>query len=277
MNRLKLIICMVFLSVIFAGCAAQATVIDNEPSSAADTTAQTESSVTDSTTEASTQGTTEPVTAAPTTEAENIVYEPVSSNKVSTDYYEDPTESQTPKPPRPVSTGDEATVTNPTADKRYKYIAFTFDDGPHYDLTYKFANKLAEYGGVGTFFVVGNRIHGEQERAMKYAYDLGNEIGVHGYTHEYYYDSCSESRFKSELSKTANRIKEVTGEYPLTMRPIGGGITSSRVKSSGFVVVNWNVDSNDWRYAAGGSSKTQNVNAIYNNVIRATDQNDDSA
>lgn len=286
MNRFKVIICIVLCSVIFAGCATQASVSNPEPSSSADATVQTENPVTTTSAEASTQGTTKPVTTVPvttvpvttvpvTTEGDKIVYEPISNNKVSSDFIEDPTEPQSPQPSNPASTDDEVVPeTNPTEDKRYKYIAFTFDDGPHYELTYKFADKLAEYGGVGTFYVVGDRIHGEQEKAMKYAYDLGNEIGVHGYTHKYYYDSCSESRFKSEISKTANKIKEVTGEYPLTMRPIGGGITSSRVKSSGFVVVNWNVDSDDWRYTGGGSSKKQNINAIYNNVIKATDQND---
>lgn len=273
MNRFKVILCMVLCSVIFAGCATQATIPSIKPTIITDTTVQTEVPGTTISTEPSTQGTTIPEPTVPvTTEGEDIVYEPVSDNKVSSDYIEEPTEPQSPQPSKPAS-GDEVPE-NPTSDKRYKYIAFTFDDGPHYELTYKFADKLAEYGGVGTFYVVGDRIHGEQEKAMKYAYDLGNEIGVHGYTHKYYYDSCSESVFKSELTKTANKIKEVTGEYPLTMRPIGGGITSSRVESSGFVVVNWNVDSNDWKYAGGGSSKKQNIDAIYNNVIKATDQND---
>ncbi len=270
MNRLKFIICLVLCSLVFAGCATQARIVNTEPSSGTNATVQTECTVITTSTNASTQGTTAPAT----TVGETFVYEPVSNNKVSSDYSEDPTEPQINRPSKPASSGDEVPATNPTADKRYKYIAFTFDDGPHYELTYKFADKLAEYGGVGTFYVVGNRIHGEQEKAMKYAYDLGNEIGVHGYTHEYYYNSCSESRFKSELSKTANKIQEVTGEYPLTMRPIGGGITSSRVKSSGFVVVNWNVDSNDWSYTGRGSSKNQNINAIYNNVIKSTDEND---
>ncbi len=235
-----------------------------------------------------------PVTSQPAettvviTTAKEVVYTPITSNKVSSDL-PDPTEPPAPvvkpqkptKPVNPDATGDEATAatqrpTHTTEDKNYKYIAFTFDDGPHYELTYKFVDKLAQYGGVGTFYVVGNRIHGEQAEAMKYAYDMGNEIGVHGYTHEYYYHTCSDATFRSELSKTAKLIKSITGESPLTMRPIGGGITSSRVKSSGYVVINWNVDSNDWSYTSRYSTsvKKQNINTIANTVLNSTDEGD---
>ncbi len=231
--------------------------------------------------------TTQPITeTVPDTTVKEVFYAPITSNKVSSDL-PDPTEPPTPvvkptKPVNPNATGDEAThpatqrPTHTTDNKNYKYIAFTFDDGPHYELTYKFVDKLAQYGGVGTFYVVGNRIHGEQANAMKYAYDMGNEIGIHGYTHEYYYDTCSDATFRSELSKTAKLIKNITGEAPLTMRPIGGGITSSRVKSSGYAVINWNVDSNDWRYTSrySNSVKKQNVNTIVNNVLNSTDEGD---
>ncbi|MBQ7354695.1 MAG: polysaccharide deacetylase family protein, partial [Clostridia bacterium] len=36
-----------------------------------------------------------------------------------------------------------------------KRVAFTFDDGPHATLTYKFVDQLKEYGATATFFVVG--------------------------------------------------------------------------------------------------------------------------
>lgn len=274
MKNIKSLLCVILITVFFAGCATQANVKETTG-----ITVQTETTVS-ATTDATEPATTQPqTTVAPTTEAateESVIYQPIVSNKESEDFIEVPTEAPTKKP---LSTDDEATVPteppkNPTSDKRYKYVAFTFDDGPHAELTYKFVDKLAEYGGVGTFYVVGDRVYGEQAKAMKYAYDMGNEIGIHGYTHRYYYDSCSESVFMSELSKTANVIKKYTGATPLTMRPIGGGITSSRVKSSGYVVVNWNVDSNDWRYTGRGSQKNQNINSIYKNVINSTDEND---
>ena len=178
-----------------------------------------------------------------------------------------PTEpSDEPERPEYVShkaTGDEA--------GKYKYVAFSFDDGPHYDLTYKFVDKLAQYGGVGTFYVVGNRVKGKQADAVKYAFDKGNEIGVHAWTHTKYYNTCFDSVFRSELDKTDDVIRKVTGVKPISMRPVGGAITNERVKSSGYAVVIWNVDSNDWRYS---SSAKGNVDTIVNNVMRSVSDGD---
>lgn len=292
MKRLFTLIILLLLCVTFiTGCASVPAVDFTEPT--ADEIPTTTVIITQPVT------TVAPTTVTPTTEpaqdttAKEVIYNAITSNKESSDLWYDPEEPIEPpvitpvvkpqKPANPDATGDEAeTSTTPqrpthtTDDKNYKYIAFTFDDGPHYELTYKFVDKLSQYGGVGTFYVVGNRIHGEQAEAMKYAYDMGNEIGIHGYTHEYYYHTCSEKTFRSELSKTAKLITDITGEAPLTMRPIGGGITSSRVKSSGYAVINWNVDSNDWRYTDRYSSyvKKQNVNAIVNNVLNSADEGD---
>ncbi|MBQ9742785.1 MAG: polysaccharide deacetylase family protein [Ruminococcus sp.] len=263
MKKSLVAICALMLCfIIIAGCTPTKPV-NNVVSTADETATQGTTSADESTMATTVPATTVPATTVPaTTVAETVpddtIYTP-AGNKVSSD---------TTRPSyRPQGTGDEA----PVLDGNYKYIAFTFDDGPHYDLTYKIVNKLAEYGGVGTFFVVGNRVYGTQRNAMKYAYDCGNEIGVHAWTHENYYHSCSDTTFRTELDKTANKIYEVTGEYPLLMRPTGGSITSARVKSSGFAVINWNVDSIDWRYSSRSQS---NVNIIANNILRSADEGD---
>lgn len=218
--------------------------------------------------------TSEPVTEAP---PETI---PQTTEKVTEPQIQetsDDTEEELYKPVGPSeepvkpSSGDESGFV-PEPGK--KYIAFTFDDGPHYELTYMFVDKLAEYGGKGTFFVVGNRLDSAGAAAVKYAYDKGNEIAVHGYTHTVYYDSCSDTQFKSELSKTAKAIKKATGFTPTLMRPIGGAITDKRVGTCGYDVILWNVDSNDWRFSSRGSDKNKNIKTIYNNIVNHTDEND---
>lgn len=269
MKKLPLALCALILSLTFiVGC------VSDTPTDVT-TTAETDPKtvVTVPTTEAVTTVT--PTTETPTEPTtEGVVYTPISQNKVTEDPPEEYTPPATEKPTKP-STGDEASKptkpAKPTDNKKYKYVAFTFDDGPHYSLTYKFADKLAQYGGNGTFFVVGNRVYGEQAKAMKYAYDMGNEIGVHCYTHEYYYSSCSDSRFKSELKKTDDAIYKYTGEHPTVMRPPGGMITSNRVKSSGYAVINWNVDSADWQYVFQGQ---WGRDKIVNNVLNSVDNGD---
>lgn len=251
MDKLKVFLALILVAAVLAGCAAGSVAISTDSS------------------EFINEVTTDKATADHTDNTKDVVQVVADSTDATAD---DKTESSNPSE-QPTSSSDKKPGDNkkPGNNKKpqklepgQKYVAFTFDDGPHWELTKKFADKLAEYDGVGTFFVVGNRIYGDQQEGMKYAYDLGNEIGVHAWTHDYYYNTCSEETFYSELSMTASKIQEVTGEYPLTMRPVGGGITDERIASSGFAVINWSVDTNDWQYASGGYD---GVSAIYSNVV----------
>lgn len=151
---------------------------------------------------------------------------------------------------------------------KIKYVAFTFDDGPSSTYTKKIVDKLASYNGRATFFVVGNLLNSKNGAAIQYAVQKGNEIGIHAYTHSYSYSKCSESTYKSELSKTADAIHKYLPNYNITlMRPVGGSISSSRAAACPYAVIKWNVDSNDWRYKkpAGSSDK---INTIYNNTVK---------
>lgn len=133
-----------------------------------------------------------------------------------------------------------------------KRVALTFDDGPHSEYTLRIVDALSEYGYNATFFVVGNRVDGtgyEENQAVRYAFDAGNEIGLHAYTHKYYFNSCNESVYKSELSLASAAVKRAIGGYtPRLMRPIGGLITDERSENSEYSVILWSVDSEDWKY-----------------------------
>lgn len=249
MDRFKVFFTLLLVAAVMAGCAAGSVAIVTDPESI------------EFSSEKAAENTTNNTSVLTVTAPEDT--DEVSADKTVSDA---PADSQEGKKPNDKIPGNKKTAKKKPGklEPGQKYVAFTFDDGPHEELTYKFTDKLAEYDGVGTFFVVGNRIYGEQQKAMKYAHDAGNEIAVHAWTHEYYYNTCDEDTFYSELSKTANKIEEVTGEYPLTMRPVGGGITEDRIASSGFVVINWSVDTNDWRYASYGSD---GVSTIYHNVV----------
>ena len=77
----------------------------------------------------------------------------------------------------------------PASVEPAKRVAITFDDGPHNVRTVKIVDELAKYGFHATFFVVGNRVDGSAyngSSAVKYAIENGNEIAIHGYTHEKY-------------------------------------------------------------------------------------------
>lgn len=157
-----------------------------------------------------------------------------------------------------------------------KRVAITFDDGPHSVYTAKIADKLAEYGATATFFIVGNRLDLGAVSAMKYALGNGNEVGIHGYTHQYNYRNCDEAAYQEELSKTAAAILSNFGVAPTLMRPIGGAITNERVAACPYAVINWRVDSEDWRYKSRTTEEegARHVAIIVENVMRVVEDGD---
>lgn len=166
-----------------------------------------------------------------------------------------------------------STVIPPPADGSKK-IAFTFDDGPYAPVTTAIVDEFEKYGASCTFFIVGNRVSGENGEAMLYAAQKGHEIAIHGYTHEYYYDKCSNEKYEFEISETHNAIFQKTGINPVLMRPPGGSITKKRITESDYSVILWNVDSNDWRYKSTGKSKQENIEKIVNNVLNKVSAGD---
>ena len=181
----------------------------------------------------------------------------------------------------PVTTPDGTTPATPETDEPTvpkKRVAFTFDDGPHATLTYKFVDKLKEYDATATFFVVGNRIGAKCGAAIAYAYENGCEIGIHSYTHKkaLYYDRCTREEYFADMQKTANAINKYVPATVTLMRPPGGNITSDRIASCPYAVIHWSVDSNDWRYKSRTDAATieANVNTIVNNVMKDIDDGD---
>ena len=163
----------------------------------------------------------------------------------------------------------------PNGNGAKKRVAITYDDGPHNVRTVKIVDELEKYGFSATFFVVGNRIDGTEyngTKGLKYAYEKGHEIAIHGYSHQLYYDSCTDAEYRDELSKTHNAIKAVINNAPVKlMRPVGGKITEERIKTCNYSVVKWDVDSEDWKNKYSDRSADENaeekINTIVNNVM----------
>ncbi len=141
---------------------------------------------------------------------------------------------------------------DPDSSIPQKRVAMTFDDGPHTVYTKQIVNELDRYGYTATFFIIGNRANGEVypgDNILPFLASKGQEIAIHGYTHDVYYHSCSDETYEYELSKTHSVITaQVPSAQVRLMRPIGGNITEARAKSCPYSVILWNVDSEDWKY-----------------------------
>lgn len=158
-----------------------------------------------------------------------------------------------------------------------KRVAITFDDGPsRQGLTEKLVDEFAKYGGHATFFVLGNLISNATGASLAYADAHGCEIAIHGYTHEIYYDTCSYADFQNELELTKQAIEKYVASPVTLLRPPGGRITSSRAIDSGYPIILWSVDSEDWRYKSRADDDTirTNVHKIVNNVIDNAEDGD---
>lgn len=164
-------------------------------------------------------------------------------------------------------------------------VALTFDDGPnHYDdRTIKYVDELNKYGYTATFFVVGNRVAGKGTNSginsVKYAVDNGMEIGIHGYTHNVYYNDCTADAFEREMKLTLDAIRKQVPNYEVKlMRPIGGEISASNAAICPYAIIHWSVDSDDWnnRYHPGDTEEDWNatVDTIVDNVLSKVKEGD---
>lgn len=193
---------------------------------------------------------------------------PVSGTAESTEADTTPAETSTPESTEPPET-------EPPVPK--KRIAITFDDGPsRQGLTEKLVDEFAKYDGKATFFVLGNLISKSTGEALAYADQNGFEIAIHAYTHEIYYDTCSEQAFLEELELTKQAI-ETYVDSPITLlRPPGGRITESRALLSGYPIILWSVDSEDWRYKGRADEDTirTNIHKTIENITKNVEDGD---
>ena len=158
-----------------------------------------------------------------------------------------------------------------------KRVAITFDDGPsRQGLTEKLVDEFGKYNGRATFFVLGNLISSATGDSLAYAHAHGFEIGIHGYTHDIYYDTCSEQDFLDELANTKAAIERYIDTEVTLLRPPGGRITRERALASGYPILFWSIDTEDWRYRARTDEQTirQNVDTIVENALKNVEDGD---
>lgn len=134
-------------------------------------------------------------------------------------------------------------------DKKICYL--TFDDGPTKEVTPKVLEILDQYGVKATFFTLGKLLEANPDIA-KQVHDKGHLLANHSYYHIYDDLYASADSFMSEINKTTEKIKEITGEEPFRlMRFPGGGHNAGKygaqkqeykqvLKENGYYFADWN-------------------------------------
>lgn len=147
-----------------------------------------------------------------------------------------------------------------TIDPNKPMLALTFDDGPS-DQTDRILKVLMQYDARATFFVIGNKLE-EYAGVLKRTAASGNEIACHTWSHPNLV-KCSAAKIRSQITRTNELIKEITGVEVTCMRPPYGNqnVNVRNVcKDLNLTIVRWKIDTEDW--------KTRNAQKTYKAIIK---------
>lgn len=143
---------------------------------------------------------------------------------------------------------EDGAVQNETVES--KQIALTFDDGPDPDYTPLLLEGLRERGVQATFFLLGQQVALYPD-IVEEMYADGHEVGIHAYEHVNLIE-LSESEACEQIQSTGDLIYDLTGEWPVFVRPPYGNWPSALDDDFCLVTVLWDIDPLDW--ATGDTS-----------------------
>lgn len=135
-----------------------------------------------------------------------------------------------------------------SVEREDKVISVTFDASWGGDKTMAILDLLDKYDAKATFFLVGIWVDKYPE-LVKAIVARGHEIGNHSDSHPYM-TKISESKMRQELKGMSDKVEALTGHRPTLFRPPYGDYNNTVVSVSrdeGYEVVQWSIDSLDWK------------------------------
>ncbi|MDU0201442.1 polysaccharide deacetylase family protein [Paenibacillus sp. MAH-36] len=144
-----------------------------------------------------------------------------------------------------------------------KKVALTFDDGPDTRFTPKVLDALKANQVKATFFVLGSQASSHPDIVRRIVRE-GHVIGNHSYSHANL-PKLSVDKFQNQIMNTENVLQGLIGYAPRLIRPPYGAINEEQVRwvaDHHYLIVNWNVDSLDW--------KSLNSEQVLNNIMQQT-------
>jgi peptidoglycan/xylan/chitin deacetylase (PgdA/CDA1 family) len=136
-------------------------------------------------------------------------------------------------------------LSGPSTEKK---VALTFDDGPDEMYTRQVLDVLKQNKVKATFFVIGKRAEAHPELIARMIRE-GHIVGNHSYNHTDL-SKLSVTNFEKQIEHTQLILKPMTGYYPKLLRPPYGAVNEQQVRwamDHGYLIINWNVDSLDWK------------------------------
>ncbi|MBP3593571.1 MAG: polysaccharide deacetylase family protein [Lachnospiraceae bacterium] len=149
-------------------------------------------------------------------------------------------------------------------DPNAKMIAITFDDGPYPKVEKQIIELFKKYNGRTTFFFLGQRINDWYPDMPGTAFAAGHEVGSHTYSHDLDFGSASNKEIWSEINATNLAIAKSTGYAPDYVR-FPGGSAGKRALEVPMIIVNWNMDSLDYKY----KKQSDGAEVIYDRLVNS--------
>lgn len=125
-----------------------------------------------------------------------------------------------------------------------RYVALTFDDGPRRETTTLLLDGLARRGAQATFFLVGERIVGNEDVILRMERE-GHQVGLHSQSHMVLAELNSEQLF-GEVEVLRRTLEGLLGEGDRMLRPPYGLISENLCKWAKHPIILWSVDPEDW-------------------------------
>ncbi len=137
-----------------------------------------------------------------------------------------------------------------------KWIALTFDDGPHPGTTPQLLSILREYNAKATFFLVGMMAEAHPDLVLKES-RAGHLVANHTYHHVNLL-RIPEKYIGIELEACSMILEDITGKKPRFFRPPGGNYSPEVAKIAGqlgYTTVLWTNNPGD--YAGTGKRSVE--------------------
>ena len=141
----------------------------------------------------------------------------------------------------------------PTAPPNMR-VALTFDDGPSPDGTELILALLKKYNLPATFFMIGEKMQKYPELVAKVRAANQGVIGSHSWDHPNFHE-ISVAEQSDEVLRNEQLLFATPPLEKLFRYPYGNSSceTNQLVRSRGYKIVGWHIDSCDWAFDKTGS------------------------
>lgn len=123
-------------------------------------------------------------------------------------------------------------------------VALTFDDGPRRATTAPLLDGLRERGASATFFLVGERLAGNEDLIRRMAAE-GHQVGNHTWDHVRLKGDTTAHQLL-EIQQTEDALAEILGGGGYWLRPPYGLIDPEAGPLIPVPMAQWSVDPRDW-------------------------------